>query len=82
LAKSALAEAEAAASEIAAMPAGTHEVLDQTREAVEREGLHLADAFVEIESGKGADVPSIAIWWLRGGSLGALGRSPLEGSAN
>ena len=36
LAKSALAEAEAAASEVAAMPAGTHEVLDQTREAVER----------------------------------------------
>jgi len=28
--------AEAAASEVAAMPAGTHEVLDQTREAVER----------------------------------------------
>jgi serine/threonine-protein kinase HipA len=36
LAKSALAEAEAAASEVAAMPAGTHEVLGQTREAVER----------------------------------------------
>jgi serine/threonine-protein kinase HipA len=36
LAKSALAEAEAAASEVAAMPAGTHEILDQTREAVER----------------------------------------------
>jgi serine/threonine-protein kinase HipA len=36
LAKSALAEAEAAASEVAAMPAGAHEVLDQTREAVER----------------------------------------------
>jgi hypothetical protein len=40
------------------------------------EGLHLADSFVEIESGKGADVPSIAIWWLRGGSLGVLERSP------
>ena len=36
LAKSALAEAEAAASEVAAMPAGAHKVLDQTREAVER----------------------------------------------
>jgi serine/threonine-protein kinase HipA len=36
LAKSALAEAEAAASEVASMPAGTHEVLDQTREAIER----------------------------------------------
>jgi serine/threonine-protein kinase HipA len=36
LAKSALAEAEAAASEVVAMPAGPHEVLVQTREAVER----------------------------------------------
>src|SRR5262249_50600615 len=35
-AKAALQEAEAAASEVAAMPAGTHEILDQTREAVER----------------------------------------------
>jgi serine/threonine-protein kinase HipA len=36
LAKSALAEAGAAASEVAAMPAGLHEVLDQIRQAVER----------------------------------------------
>ena len=36
LAKSAIAEAPAAASEVAAMPAGTHEVLGRTREAVER----------------------------------------------
>jgi len=36
LAKSALAEAEAAASEVAAMPAGTHEILDQSRKAVQR----------------------------------------------
>ncbi len=36
LAKSALAEAAAAASEVAAMPAGTHAILDQTRQAVER----------------------------------------------
>jgi len=36
LAKSALAEAEAATSEVAAMPAGPHEVLAQTRQAVER----------------------------------------------
>jgi serine/threonine-protein kinase HipA len=36
LAKSAIAEAKAAASEVAAMPAGTHAILDQTREAVER----------------------------------------------
>jgi serine/threonine-protein kinase HipA len=36
LAKSALAEASAAASDVAAMPAGTHVILDQTRQAVER----------------------------------------------
>jgi serine/threonine-protein kinase HipA len=36
LAKSAIAEAAAAASEVAAMPAGTHEVLGLTRQAVER----------------------------------------------
>jgi serine/threonine-protein kinase HipA len=36
LAKSAMAEAEAAAFEVAAMPAGTHPILDQAREAVER----------------------------------------------
>jgi serine/threonine-protein kinase HipA len=36
LARSALAQAEAAAAEVAAMPAGTHEILDLTRSAVER----------------------------------------------
>ena len=36
LAKSAIAEAEAAASEVGAMPAGTHEILEQTRQGVER----------------------------------------------
>jgi serine/threonine-protein kinase HipA len=36
LAKSALAEAEAAVSEVAAMPAGAHVILDQTRQAIER----------------------------------------------
>jgi hypothetical protein len=36
-----LAEAEAAAAEVAAMPAGTHEVLDQTRSAVERRATAL-----------------------------------------
>jgi serine/threonine-protein kinase HipA len=36
LAKSAIAEAEAAASEVAAMPAGSHEILETTRQAVER----------------------------------------------
>jgi serine/threonine-protein kinase HipA len=36
LAKSAIAEAVGAASEVAAMPGGAHEILDQTRQAVER----------------------------------------------
>jgi serine/threonine-protein kinase HipA len=36
LAKSALAEAEAAAAEVAAMPAGTHPILEPTRTAIER----------------------------------------------
>jgi serine/threonine-protein kinase HipA len=36
LAKSAIAEAEAAASEVAAMPAGHHLILDQARQAIER----------------------------------------------
>jgi serine/threonine-protein kinase HipA len=36
LAKSAIAEAEAAASEVAAMPAGSHELLGPTRHAIER----------------------------------------------
>jgi serine/threonine-protein kinase HipA len=36
LAKSAMVEVEAAASDVAAMPAGTHVMLDQVRQAVER----------------------------------------------
>ena len=36
LAKSVISEAGAAQSEVAAMPAGGHEILDQTRQAVER----------------------------------------------
>ncbi len=36
LAKSAIAEAEAAASEVAAMPAGSHDLLGPTRQAIER----------------------------------------------
>jgi serine/threonine-protein kinase HipA len=38
LAKGAVAEAQAAASEVAAMPAGKHVILDQTRETVEQRG--------------------------------------------
>jgi serine/threonine-protein kinase HipA len=40
-AKSAIAEAELAASEVAAMPAGDHEVLGQARQAVERRARQL-----------------------------------------
>jgi len=48
LAKSALAEAEAAASVVAAMPAGTHEVVDQTREVVERRARILLGQLQEL----------------------------------
>jgi serine/threonine-protein kinase HipA len=58
LAKSVIAEAGAAVSVVAAMPAGAHEVLDKTREAVERRahtilaqlpslGDELGDKFIE-----------------------------------
>src|SRR5260370_42660884 len=49
LAKSALAEAEAAASVVAAMPAGTHEILDQTRRAVERRARILLAQLQELQ---------------------------------
>jgi serine/threonine-protein kinase HipA len=48
LARSAMAEAEAAASEVAAMPAGTHVVLNQTREAVERRAKMLLAQLQEL----------------------------------
>jgi serine/threonine-protein kinase HipA len=41
LAKSAIAEAELTASEVAIMPAGSHSVLNQTRQAVERRARRL-----------------------------------------
>jgi serine/threonine-protein kinase HipA len=47
LAKSAFAEAETAAAEVAAMPAGTHAILDQTRSAVERRANALLTALQE-----------------------------------
>jgi serine/threonine-protein kinase HipA len=50
LAQSALAEAEAAASEVAAMPAGNHEILDSTREAVERRARLLLAQLQEVGS--------------------------------
>jgi len=49
LAKSAITEAKPAASEVAAMPAGDHEVLDQTRQAVERRARHLLTRLKELE---------------------------------
>jgi serine/threonine-protein kinase HipA len=48
LAKTAIAEAEAAASEVAAMPAGTHAILDQTRQAVERRARTLLARLQEL----------------------------------
>jgi serine/threonine-protein kinase HipA len=41
LAKGAMAEAQAAAEEVAAMPAGPHEILEPAREAVERRACKL-----------------------------------------
>jgi len=49
LAKSAIAEAEAAASEVAAMPAGSHEILELTRHAVERRAGQLLAQLQEPE---------------------------------
>jgi serine/threonine-protein kinase HipA len=48
LAKSAIAEAKAAAFEVAAMPAGTHAILDLTREAVERRARALLAQLQEL----------------------------------
>jgi serine/threonine-protein kinase HipA len=48
LAKSALAETEAAASDVAAMPAGSHEILEPTRLAVQRQAQGLLDRLQEL----------------------------------
>jgi serine/threonine-protein kinase HipA len=66
LAKSVMAEAGAAESEVAAMPAGGHAILDQTRQAVERRaGVILAqleelggDPVAEAVDHKGAAIQS------------------------
>jgi serine/threonine-protein kinase HipA len=55
LAKSAVAEAEAAASDVAAMPAGGHVVLDQTRQAVERRAHALLAQLQELGGDPVAD---------------------------
>jgi serine/threonine-protein kinase HipA len=49
LAKSAIAEADQAASEVATMPAGTHAVLDQTRQAVQRRARCLLTQLQQLE---------------------------------
>ena len=49
LAKSAIAETELASSEVATMPAGTHAVLDQTRQAVQRRARCLLTQLQELE---------------------------------
>jgi serine/threonine-protein kinase HipA len=49
LAKSAMVEAEAAASEVAAMPAGTHVMLGQVRQAVEQRANVLIAQLQELE---------------------------------
>jgi len=49
LAKSVIVEADAAASEVAAMGAGTHVMLDQTRQAVERRANVLIAQLQELE---------------------------------
>ena len=48
-AKSAIAEAELAASEVAAMPAGDNPILDRTRQAVERRARRLLSQLHELE---------------------------------
>jgi serine/threonine-protein kinase HipA len=50
LAKSAIAEAELAASEVAAMPAGNHAILDEVRQAVERRAHQLLTHLRESDS--------------------------------
>ena len=49
LAKSVIAEAELAAAEVAAMPAGNHTILDQARQAVERRARRLLAQLHELE---------------------------------
>jgi serine/threonine-protein kinase HipA len=53
LAKSAITEAETAASEVAAMPAGHHVILDQARHAIERRAHALLAQLQEL-GGKSA----------------------------
>jgi len=68
LANSAIAEAEAAASEVAVMPAGNHVILDQARQAIERRAhtllAQLQESAIDGEAGPangGADVRELAL---------------------
>jgi len=54
LAKSAMAEANAAGSDVAAMPAGRHEVLEETRQAVERRANVIVAQLEELGGEKSA----------------------------
>jgi serine/threonine-protein kinase HipA len=49
LAKSAIAKVDSAASEVATMPAGTHAILDQTRQTVQRRARRLLTQLQELE---------------------------------
>jgi serine/threonine-protein kinase HipA len=55
LAKSVISEGPAAESEVAAMPAGRHEILVRTREAVERRARTLLALLPEVESDPAAE---------------------------
>jgi serine/threonine-protein kinase HipA len=51
MAKTAMVEAEIAAAEVAAMPAGAHPILDQTRQAVERRASLVLTQLRELDDG-------------------------------
>jgi serine/threonine-protein kinase HipA len=57
LAEAVLAEAPTAASEVAAMPAGSHAVLEQVRQAVERRAKLILAQLQEGEEERAADQP-------------------------
>jgi len=55
LAKAAIKEAPASETEVAEMPAGGHEILVRTREAVERRGSILLAQLADLEGGPDAE---------------------------
>jgi hypothetical protein len=66
LAKSVIAEAEMAESEVAAMPAGGHAILYQTRQAIERRAQALLASLYESRDISVADA-QVQEHWLIGG---------------